>query len=176
MPERLSAWGIYDVFVSKDEQQIFIGVVTDTQWEKFCRVFDQPAWFADERLRTNNLRCESRPWFIPEVGKLFARYTKAELIDICERTDLPYAPITKPEELFDDPHLKASGALLPTRTPDGKETVIPALPLEMDGQRFKNRIDVPRFGEHTRPLLRELGYQDAEIDRLAADGVVALGE
>ncbi|HUA53932.1 MAG TPA: CaiB/BaiF CoA-transferase family protein [Candidatus Sulfotelmatobacter sp.] len=173
MPNRLSAWGIYDVFGTKDGQQMFVGVVTDTQWELFCKAFDVPDWLADPDLRTNNQRCESRARLLPMAQALFARYTKAELAEMCERTGLPYAPITKPEELFDDPHLVASGALLPVSSSDGVETVIPGLPLEMDGHRFGVRLDVPKFGEHTRSLLAELGYGTAEIERLVADGVVA---
>jgi len=175
MPNRLSAWGIYDVFVTKDEQQMFVGVVTDTQWQMFCTAFEQPDWFADTDLRTNNQRVAARDRLLPMVGAVFARYAKAELAEKCERTGLPYAPITKPEELFDDPHLVQSGALLPITTPAGAKTVLPALPLEMDGRRLGVRLDVPAFGEHTRALLSELGYGAAEIDRLVADGVVASG-
>jgi crotonobetainyl-CoA:carnitine CoA-transferase CaiB-like acyl-CoA transferase len=173
MPNRLSAWAIYDVFVTKDEQQMFIGVVTDTQWEVFCKAFELPEWFADPGLKTNNQRVAARGRLLPMAAAVFARYTKAELIEKCERTGLPYAPITKPEELFDDPHLMQSGALVPVTTPEGTKTVIPGLPLEMDGQRFGVRLDVPRFGEHTRALLAELGYGAAEIDRLIDDRVVA---
>ena len=173
MPNRLSAWGIYDVFGTKDDQQMFVGVVTDTQWELFCKAFEVPDWLADPSLRTNNQRCEARTRLLPMVQAVFARYTKAELAAKCERTGLPYAPITRPEELFDDPHLVQSGALLPVTTPDGVKTAIPGLPLEMDGHRFGVRLDVPKFGEHTRSLLAELGYGAAEIDRLIADGVVA---
>ncbi|MEJ0069853.1 MAG: CaiB/BaiF CoA-transferase family protein [Pseudomonadota bacterium] len=173
MPNRMSAWGIYDVFVTKDQQQVFVGVVTDTQWAMFCKAFDLPDWLADARLRTNTLRVHARDWLLAKVGEVFARYDKAELMEKCEHTGLPYAPITKPEELFDDPHLVASGGLLPIRTPDGGQTVIPALPLEMDGKRLGVRLDVPEFAEHTRPLLQELGYDDAEIERLLAEGVVA---
>jgi crotonobetainyl-CoA:carnitine CoA-transferase CaiB-like acyl-CoA transferase len=115
----------------------------------------------------------ARDWLLPKAAEVFARYGKAELMEKCERTGLPYAPITKPEELFDDPHLLASGGLLPHRTPDGGTTRIPALPLEMDGKRFGVRLEVPAFAEHTRPLLAELGYGAAEIDRLLTDGVIA---
>jgi crotonobetainyl-CoA:carnitine CoA-transferase CaiB-like acyl-CoA transferase len=110
------------------------------------------------------------------VAALFARYGKAELMEMCERHGLPYAPITKPEELFDDPHLLQSGGLLPVTTPEGQATVIPALPIEMDGQRFGVRLDVPKFGEHTRALLLELGYATEAIDRMEAEGVIAGGD
>ena len=173
MPNRMSAWAIYDVFITKDQQQVFVGVVTDTQWEMFCNSFDRAEWLADDGLRTNNQRVAARDRLLPMAASVFATYDKAELMEKCERTGLPYAPITKPEELFDDPHLKASGGLLPISLPDGRKTVIPALPLEMDGHRFGVRLDVPEFAEHTRPLLTELGYDDAEIDRLISDGVVA---
>jgi len=175
MPNRMSAWAIYDVFVTKDGQQVFVGVVTDTQWEMFCKAFELPDWFADARLRTNTQRVHARDWLLPMAAEVFARYGKAELMEKCERTGLPYAPITKPEELFDDPHLAQSGGLLPISLPDGRQTVIPALPLEMDGHRFGVRLDVPEFAEHTRPLLAELGCDAAEIDRLVADGIVAAG-
>ena len=84
----------------------------------------------------------------------------------------------RPEQLFDDPHLVASGGLLPITVTDGErkgqKTRLPALPLEMAGHRFGVHRDVPRAGQHTREILGEIGYTAAEIDGLVASGVVGV--
>ncbi len=94
-----------------------------------------------------------------------------------EKTGLPFAPIAKPEELFDDPHLNAGGGLVEVTVPDGdgagSKARLPALPLEMSGERFGLRRDVPSAGEHTAEVLREAGYSDEEIDQMYDDGVAA---
>ena len=176
MPERISAWSIYDVFETSDGDQVFVGVVSDTQWRVFCEAFDRPDLLADSALATNNQRVAARPRLIPEVAGVFGRFTKAALMAKCEATGLPYAPITRPEELFEDPHLTASGGLLELRLSDGRTTHLPALPLELHGERLGVRRQPPGPGEGGRALLAELGYDDRAIARLAADGVVTLHE
>ena len=175
MPQRLSAWAIYDVFDTRDAGQLFVGVVTDTQWKVFCERFGLDELYADPELATNPMRVEQRPRLIPLVAQLFAGWDKAELIAVCEAIGLPYAPITRPEDLFDDPHLAAPGAMVEVSLPGKNEKVrVPALPLELSGRRPGLRLDVPRPGEHTAALLRELGFTPAQIASLAAGGVVAL--
>ncbi len=93
-------------------------------------------------------------------------------MDKCESLGLPFAPIAKPEDLFDDPHLNASGGLTPVTLPDGTKTKVPNLPIEMDGARFGTRLDLPRVGEHTREVLGQLGYDAMAVARLAAEKVV----
>ena len=117
----------------------------------------------------------ARPRVLPIVTELFGRMSKAELMARCDDLGLPYAPIAKPEDLFDDPHLQRSGGLAAVTLPNGVKTKVPALPIEMDGRRFGTRIDLPRVGEHSAELLQALGYSAAEITGLAADGVVACG-
>jgi crotonobetainyl-CoA:carnitine CoA-transferase CaiB-like acyl-CoA transferase len=173
MPNRLSAWAIYDVFATADDDQVFLAVVSDSQWKTFCAAFDKPDWFADERLVTNAQRCHARSWLLPMVATLAKSFDKATLMDRFESLGLPYAPITRPEELFDDPHLLASGGLLDVTIPGGKATQVPALPLELDGQRLGVRLDVPEYGQHTREILAELGRSAAQIDALIASGTVA---
>jgi crotonobetainyl-CoA:carnitine CoA-transferase CaiB-like acyl-CoA transferase len=107
------------------------------------------------------------------VRARFAQLGKAELMADCERAGLPYAPIVKPEELFDDPHLAAAGGFTEITLADGRRARVPALPLEMDGRRFGAELDLPAAGSHTRALLAELGYSGAELERLAAAGVIA---
>jgi crotonobetainyl-CoA:carnitine CoA-transferase CaiB-like acyl-CoA transferase len=172
MPNRLSAWAVYDVFTTADGQQVFVGVVTDTQWKLFCEAFGRPDLLADASLATNPQRVGARNRVIPIVTEIFAKITKPELMAKCEAAGLPHAPITKPEELFDDPHLNASGGLLETTLPDGTETKLPALPLEMDGHRFGVRHHVPRVGEHSREILAALGYTPEAIDKLFSERVV----
>lgn len=172
MPQRLSAWGIYDVFDCADGQ-LFLGVVTDTQWKIFCDEFGFSQLFADERLRTNSMRSSNRELFMPFLREVFAQWKRDDLETKVASAGLPYAPIVKPHELFDDPHLNESGGLLPLTLPDGTKTVTPALPLELAGRRLGTRLNPPKISEHGREILAELGYGAAASDDLIARGIVA---
>jgi len=172
MPSRLSAWAIYDVFDTADGSQLFVGVVSDTQWKAFCERFDMAELAADATLATNNQRVHARERLLPPVRARFAQMRKAELMQACERAGLPYAPIVKPQELFEDPHLNASGGFAEITLEDGRAGRVPKLPLEMDGRRFGAELDVPAAGSHTRELLAELGYAEAEVEQLAATGTI----
>ena len=172
MSVKRPAWGVYDIFNTKDGQ-LFVGVVTDTQWEIFCREFGEPELAADPRLKTNSLRVKERSWLIPRLGELLRVYTKAELAQKLEAIGLPFAPIAKPWDLLDDPHLNVGGGLIPTSVRGGTIHV-PALPLEFDGARLPKRADPPQIGEHGTELLRELGCSAAEIQRLREQHIVAL--
>jgi crotonobetainyl-CoA:carnitine CoA-transferase CaiB-like acyl-CoA transferase len=178
MPVRVSAWAIYQVFETGDNQQVFVGVVSDKQWKVLCDAFDLKEFAADKSLDTNNDRVTHKERILPVIKATFRKYTKQELMAKLEKTGLPFAPIARPEELFDDPHLKASNGLLPITVTDGprkgEKTRLPALPLEMAGRRFGIHHDVPRAGEHSREVLQEAGYTPAEIEELIRKGVVGV--
>lgn len=173
MPERVRAWAVYDLFRTADGEQVFVGVVTDTQWQAFCEAFGRADLLDDPSLRTNPQRVEQRARIIPIVTELFGALTRQQLMERCEALGLPYAPINRPEDLFTDPHLVASGGLNDITLMNGVRTQVPGLPIEMDGRRFGTRLDLPRVGEHTRALLAELDYAAADIDALLARGVIA---
>jgi crotonobetainyl-CoA:carnitine CoA-transferase CaiB-like acyl-CoA transferase len=173
MPVRISAWAIYDVFETRDGEHVFVGIVSDGLWQKFCEAFSLAELAADETLKTNSQRVLQREALLPRVRDLFRTYSKAELVPILERTGLPFAPIGKPEDMFEDPHLMASGGLGATTLPDGRETRLPILPIEMDGRRPSQGGKLAKPGEHTDEVLRDLGMTPASIDELRKRRVVA---
>ena len=176
MPSRISAWAIYDVFELGNGEKVFLAVVTDTQWKIFCDVFGFSDLFDDPSLKLNNQRVVTRPTLIPEIKKRIAGYTAAQISAIFEEHGLPFAPITKPEELFNDPHLIATGGLAPITLTDGlragEQTTAPLLPIMMDGQRLGVRLNPPKSGEQTKEILKQLGYSDSEIEGLVSNGSV----
>ena len=173
MPVRISAWAIYDIFDCRDGKQVFVAVVSDTQWKKFCDDFSLDDFARDEALAGNAGRVDRRDTIIPRVRSLFLGFSAGELMQRLDRCGLPYAPIARPEDLFEDPHLLASGGLLDVTTPEGRRTSLPALPVQMDGKRPGLRRAVPLQGEHTREVLQELGFTDADISALVNTRVVA---
>jgi crotonobetainyl-CoA:carnitine CoA-transferase CaiB-like acyl-CoA transferase len=172
MPVRISAWAIYDVFETADNEQVFVGIVSDGLWQKFCEAFKLVELGNDANFKTNSQRVQQRETLLPKVRELFKGYTKAELVPILERTGLPFAPIGKPEELFDDPHLAASGGLGETTLPDGRLTRLPILPLEMNGRRPTQGGKLAKPGEHGAEVLASIGYADAEIAALRERQIV----
>jgi len=173
MPSRISAWGVYDVFTVKDGEQIFLAAVSDKQWAIFCKAFGLDELLADPRLKTNNDRVLARDWMMPILRSHLAGRSAAELSAVFERNELPFAPITRPQELFDDPHLNATGGLAPVRMNDGSQSKVPLMPFTIGGERPGIRLQPPLLGEHTRVLLQEVGYSDAEIDRLKIQNITA---
>jgi crotonobetainyl-CoA:carnitine CoA-transferase CaiB-like acyl-CoA transferase len=173
MPVRVSAWAIYDVFDTSDGEQVFVAVVSDTQWQKFCKDFELQDFAVDPTLVANSDRVEQRDRIIPEVRSLFATFTKSELMRKLETGGLPYASIGKPQDLFTDPHLNASGGLLDITIPDGESSQLPALPLQMGARRFGIRRDVPLQGQHLMEILEDAGYVRSEIEALINGGVIA---
>ena len=174
MPARVSAWAIYDVFETKDEP-VFIGVVTDALWEKFCKLFGLDDLWADKSLRENNARVDARERILPVIRAMIGEFTAREVIAKLDGSGLPFAPIGKPQDMFDDPHL-AAGGLEDVTLDNGTSMRLPTVPLEMDGKRIGSPQELPTPGKNARAVLEELGYENGRIEALIAEGAVGEDE
>jgi len=177
MPDRISAWAVYDVFTVKDGEQIFLAAVSDAQWRTFCDVLG----FSDLRDRpdyaTNNDRVRARPTLLALLRERLSTRSAAELAALFEQAGLPFAPIRKPEELYNDEHLRATGGLADVTLTDGARAGQTAqttlLPFTMDGQRLGAGTQPPAMGRDTDDLLAAVGCTPAEIAALRAAHAVA---
>ena len=153
-------------------QQVFIGVTSDGQWKRFCEVFEQQALAVDPKLATNNQRIEARPWLVPKVAEIFKRHTMAEIEALALKADISFAPVARPQDLFDHPHLLANGSLAATTLPGGVKTRLPLLPFQMLGWRPPLVSDPPEIGQHNDEVLAEIGYDGEAIARLRSAGML----
>ncbi len=156
MPSRVSSWSVYDVFTLKDDEQLFIGAVSDRQFLILCRVLDAPELAADPALSSNEKRVAVRPELIGKLAEILRHHDVAELVPKLEAAGLPYAPIVRPEQLVHDRHLIESGGLVPMQTEDGGTTDVVLLPLTLGGRRPGVRRPLPGIGEHTEEILASL--------------------
>ncbi|MBN50484.1 MAG: formyl-CoA transferase [Spongiibacteraceae bacterium] len=172
MSVRTSAWAVYDIFDTADGDQVFVGVVSDTQWRLFCEAFSFDDFAADESLTLNNDRVAQRERILPVIRERFGSMTKIDLMAALDKTGLPFAPIASPSDLFTDPHLNESGGLLDLTLHTGEKTKLPAMPVDMGGRRMSVRHDLPREGEGSRLALLNTGLTDSDIDQLVSDGIL----
>lgn len=172
MPEKASSWAVYDPFQTADGRTVFVGITSDNHWRSFCKEFGEEALLADPVLKTNPQRAQARDRIMPVVTAKFAAESFDSLVEKLERLKIPFGPLAKPGDLFEDKHLNASGRMLNITLPNGKSAKIPGLPLDMDGRKPQVRQQPPRMGEHTRVVLAEAGYTAAEIETLVQQGIV----
>ncbi|TCK84140.1 CaiB/BaiF CoA-transferase family protein [Paraburkholderia sp. BL9I2N2] len=170
MPERINAWAVYDVFELADGDQMFIAATGDAQWAALCNITDRQDLLGDVRLQSNNDRVHAREWIIPTLAETLRTLSPSKLATAFESNNVPFANITRPEELFDDPHLKASGGLAKLQLDDGSETEMPLLPLSIGGARLQPRLPIASIGQHTREVLESLGYTSQQISDISRIG------
>ncbi|SEQ49603.1 Crotonobetainyl-CoA:carnitine CoA-transferase CaiB [Azotobacter beijerinckii] len=176
MPNRISAWCVYDVFEFAGGEQMFVAATGEGQWSTLCKLLGQEALLADPGLATNNDRVLQRPRLLAHLAEVFATMDAKALAVQLEANGIPFAPIRRPEELFDDAHLIQSGGLAQLELEDGSHTDMPLLPLSLDGQRLQPRRSIPRIGEDTLSVLQGLGYSEAQIVQLSAAGVLKVDQ
>jgi crotonobetainyl-CoA:carnitine CoA-transferase CaiB-like acyl-CoA transferase len=179
MPARQGAWAIYEVFPTCDGE-LFIGVTSDQQWNRFVEEFELHDLGRDPRLATNLMRVHERSWLVPALKAVIAKLPQAEVEARSERANVSWAPVGKPADLFQDAHLLATGGLLDVWISrlggeTGVKTGLPALPIEFGADRLRpgGTRQPPRMGEHNAELLGAAGFSAAEIASLTARGVIA---
>lgn len=172
MPERVSAWAVYEIFQTQDGKELFLGITSDRHWERFCKEVGRPDLLTHSAYATNEDRIDARAELIPELTGILHSLTQDEAIAVCERAQIPFSPINRPEDLFQDPHLQATGGLLDTTLPNGVRTRLPRLPVQMETARFDLRRDPPEIGQDSVDILRELGINAGRIDELSQAGVI----
>lgn len=172
MTARVSAWSIYRIFDTQDDDKIFIGIISEKHWERFCSVFGWQDWLKDERLDSNNKRIEEREWFLPALEQRLSQHKKAEIVQKCEKAHIPFAPISRPEDLFEDRQLNEGNSLLNVPMPNGNTTKLPKFPIEYGDFTVDECSAPPGIGENTAGLLSSLGKSDKEIEKLKSEGII----
>ncbi len=173
MPSREGAWAIYEPFATADGEQIFVGLTSDRQWRRFCEHFARADLLQNPAYKTNEDRVRARPVLLPVIAAIVGRHKLAELAELFDRIDIPFAPVAKPGDLFDDPQLNAGGRMLEVEFSEGVRAKIPRLPIEIGAHDLALRRQAPAIGEHTSEILAELGFAPEEIAALRRRGVVA---
>ncbi len=171
MPARESAWGIYETFETAEGGQLFIGITSDNHWRAFCDSFARPDLFADPQFATNGLRVQNRAALREHVAEIARAHDRAALAARLDAARIPFSPVNTPSDLFDDPQVAAHG--LTMRMPEGQVATMPPLPIALDEQVPRLRMQPPKAGEHTDAILAGIGYPTDRIAALRRDGVIS---
>ena len=174
MPAREGAWAVYEPFVTADGEQIFVGITSDRHWRRFCEHFGRTDLLADPAYKSNEDRVRERPVLLPLVAGIVKEHKRAELAEIFERIAIPFSPVAKPGDLFDDPQLNAFGRMLEIDLPNGAGVKLPRMPMEIGDHDLALRRQPPSIGQHTAEILGEIGLAADEIAALARIGVITI--
>jgi crotonobetainyl-CoA:carnitine CoA-transferase CaiB-like acyl-CoA transferase len=145
---------------------------TDAQWSSFFTAVGRPELMAKPEFATYNARVQTVNELYGFVASVTPGRTTAEWVEICERGQIPCMPVIDIQALMDDEHLKAVGMFESHPHPTEGDTVLVRPPVALSASPAAIRTHAPRFGEHSREVARELGYDEAAIGAMLASGAL----
>ncbi|MGR3527222.1 MAG: CaiB/BaiF CoA transferase family protein [Paracoccaceae bacterium] len=163
MPERDFSWPVYDIFDTSDGEQVFVGAVSENQWVTLCTWLGLEGLLADPGLQKRMDQINARNRTIPVFAAALRRYDRATLVAELELLGLPFSPISKPADMYDDPHVMRDGGMATSHLWTGEAFRAPALPFEVDGTMLTGGGDVDAIGAHSAEVLGALGMSEADI-------------
>ncbi len=161
----------YGRFTAGDGKDVMLGIQNEREWASFCKtVLGQPELATDPRYDNNTKRNAARTEVIALITGIFANMTAEQVVAKLDEAGIANARMNTPDEVWDHPQLKARKRWRDVDTPNGR---VAALLPPMTSSEYEARMDkVPAVGEHTDQVLRDIGYNDAQIAALRASGVV----
>ena len=109
---------------------------------------------------------------LPVVEEVVKQYTIAEMSRIAEEIEIPFSPVARPRDLFDDPQLNANGRMLNVELNEDVTSRVPRLPVEIGDHDLRLRRQPPKIGEHSREILSEIGVSEEQLAALAKQRIV----
>ncbi|MCY4099461.1 MAG: CoA transferase [Rhodobacteraceae bacterium] len=158
MPNRAFSWPVYDIFQTADGREIFVGAVTDGQWEVLCGILNKDDLLNDERLQTRMDQINARYWTKPIFTEAIKSFEFDWLSSEFQKVGIPYAPVARPAQMYDDPQAQAVGGLPISTFEDGKQIRVPGMPVEIDNNRVGTDFDIPGVGQDNNSILTDLGF------------------
>jgi itaconate CoA-transferase len=157
----------YGRFTAADGKDVMMGIQNEREWVQFCeQVLDRPELARDSRFNSNSRRLANREALLALVHEVFGSMSAAELVARLDRANIANARMNAMDEVWDHPQLAARGRWTQMGSPVG---AVPVLRPPATHSDFEPEIGaVPAVGEHTLPILGELGYGAAEIEQLRA--------
>ncbi|MFD6349547.1 CaiB/BaiF CoA transferase family protein [Streptomyces roseolus] len=161
----------YGAFTTADGRQILLSVQNGREWAAFCtRLLDRPELAGDPRFATGSGRVAHREAVDTLVAERFLRSTADELADLLDEAEIAWAGVNDVHAFLHHPVLAARGRWQDVAVPG---SVVPALRPPVDLAGTDPRMDpVPALGEHTEPILTELGHARHRIEELRAEGAI----
>jgi len=161
----------YQAFRASDGW-INIGGANQSNWERIADVLGHPEWRADPRFASNSARMENLPALTSRMDAVLATRTKAEWIERFDAAGVPVGPVHSIGEALAHPQTLARGMVVDLVHAQAGPTRALGCPIHFSETPTAITRSAPMLGEHTRQVLREHGYSDADVDALAAEGVV----
>ncbi|MEW5881703.1 MAG: CoA transferase [Pseudomonadota bacterium] len=161
----------YQAFKAKDGW-LNIGGANQSNWERIADVLGHPEWRDDPRFRTNSDRMRNLDALVRAMNDVLATRTRAEWIEAFDAAGVPVGPVHSIGEALSHPQTLARGMVVDLEHPQAGPTRALGCPLHFSETPTSIDRPAPLLGEHTREVLREVGYSDAEIDSLAAQGAI----
>jgi crotonobetainyl-CoA:carnitine CoA-transferase CaiB-like acyl-CoA transferase len=161
----------YQAFRTKDGW-INIGGANQANWERIADVLGHPEWRDDARFRTNSDRMANLAALVALMNDVLATRTKADWIEAFDAAGVPVGPVNTINEALADPQTIARGMVVDLVHPQAGATKALGCPVHFSATPTSVTRPAPMLGEHTREVLADAGYSDAEIDALVAEGVV----